>query len=389
MNSRRRAVQQMSVENQQGASSRRSSGAVAMSADFSVIRAVVACLTWSVVSSSIIFLNKYIMAGPDGANGFPFPMALSCIGMTTSSIGSYIAVVRLKLVPQTIEITPRFWFGRALPIGVCGALTLYFGNLAYLYISVSYIQMLKGMTPIITLVVGILFGIDAATLPLCGSLLVIALGVFMSSYAEAEFVLAGFLAMLAAETAEAGKVVLMQKLMAGNKLHVLEGLLCFAPPCALSLFVGMLLIEYEGMANEGVQRMLDNPFLFLLQGCMGFVVNLLILLVIKTTSSVTFKVVSMMKNVAVVVGSVPLFGNVITSLQAVGYALSICGFCAYQYARSLQGPIAVVSSRKDRQAYAMPNENGDSDEEQQPLQHTDTAVRAGSCSALGSITART
>ena len=197
--------------------------------EFSVVRAVLSCLTWSIASSGIIFLNKYIM----DVDGFRFPMALSCLGMTTSSFCSYVAVVHLKVVPQTVEITRKFWFGRALPIGIFGALTLYFGNLAYLYISVPFIQMLKGMTPVITLLVGVLFGVDAFTTPLCASLCVIGVGVAISSYGEAAFVLAGFVAMLAAETAEAGKVVLMQKLMSGMKLHVLEGLLCFAPPLSL------------------------------------------------------------------------------------------------------------------------------------------------------------
>jgi intracellular septation protein A len=302
-------------------------------ADFSVVRAVVACLTWSVASSGIIFLNKYIM----DADGFHFPMALSCLGMTTSSVCSYVAVVHLKVIPQTIEINRAFWFGRALPIGVFGALTLYFGNLAYLYISVPFIQMLKGMTPIITLVIGVLFGIDAFTMPLCASLAIIGLGVALSSYAEASFVLAGFLAMVAAETAEAGKVVLMQKLMAGNKLHVLEGLLCFAPPCAMSLFFGVLFLEWDGMVSVGFGKMAAKPALYLTQGLMGFVVNLLILSVIKSTSSVTFKVVSMMKNVAVVVGSIPLFGSDVTFMQGVGYAVSMGGFAMYQWARSLPG----------------------------------------------------
>lgn len=302
---------------------------------FSVVRAVISCLAWSVASSAIIFLNKYLMA----IDGFAFPFALSCLGMTTSSIGSYLAVVVFKVVPQTVDITMHFWFTRALPIGICGAMTLGMGNLAYLYLSVSYIQMLKGMTPIITLVIGTLFGIDAPTPLLLVALLAIACGVALSSYAEAAFVLTGFLAMLAAETSEAGKVVLMQKLLAGNKLHVLEGLLCFAPPCAVSLFVGMLCVELDGMLTTGIPKMAAKPWLYLLQGCMGFLVNLLILQVIKSTSSVTFKVVSMMKNVAVVVGSVPIFGNVITPFQALGYAISMGGFALYQYARTVQAPI--------------------------------------------------
>ena len=42
-----------------------------------------------------------------------------------------------------MEITARFCLLRAAPIGVLTALTLYFGNLAYIDLSVSFLQMLK------------------------------------------------------------------------------------------------------------------------------------------------------------------------------------------------------------------------------------------------------
>lgn len=342
-----------------------------MSGEFSVAKAIISCVVWSVVSSGLIFLNKYIMATDD----FHFPMALSFLGMTTSSICSYVAIVHLKMIPQTVEITRQFWFRRALPIGIFGALTLYFGNLAYLYISVAFIQMLKGMTPCITLVVGVLFQVDAFTSPLVASLVVIGMGVALSSYAEAAFVLAGFLAMMAAEVAEAGKVVLMQKLMAGMKLHVLEGLLCFAPPCAIALFCGVLVLELEGMMQSGFAKIAAKPLLYIGQGLMGFLVNLLVLSVIKNTSSVTFKVVSMMKNVLVVVGSIPIFNDKVTLLQGLGYAVSMAGFVLYQYARSIQPPMQQMKEKVTRAGYVEPDESESDDgllyEREEQMQYSD------------------
>ena len=40
-------------------------------------------------------------------------------------------------------VTLRFWLVRILPIGLFMALTLHFGNLVYLYLTVAFIQMLK------------------------------------------------------------------------------------------------------------------------------------------------------------------------------------------------------------------------------------------------------
>jgi len=49
-----------------------------------------------------------------------------------------------------------------VPVGVCQALTLAMGNAAYIYLTVSFIQMLKAATPIFVLAIGIAFGIEKA-----------------------------------------------------------------------------------------------------------------------------------------------------------------------------------------------------------------------------------
>lgn len=46
--------------------------------------AVLASLTWATVSSALILLNKDLLS-----NGFPYPMALSGLGMTFSGAASY------------------------------------------------------------------------------------------------------------------------------------------------------------------------------------------------------------------------------------------------------------------------------------------------------------
>ena len=49
-----------------------------------------------------------------------------------------IRVVRVERV-----LTWRFWAVRILPVGFFMALTLLFGNIVYLYLTVAFIQMLK------------------------------------------------------------------------------------------------------------------------------------------------------------------------------------------------------------------------------------------------------
>ena len=48
-----------------------------------------------------------------------------------------------RLVEVKHKMTSHFYLTRIMPIGLFMALTLFFGNVVYLYLSVSFIQMLK------------------------------------------------------------------------------------------------------------------------------------------------------------------------------------------------------------------------------------------------------
>jgi hypothetical protein len=53
-----------------------------------------------------------------------------------------IALVRLGVV-QSINMDQSTYLRAIVPIGACYSITLWVGNAAYLYLSVSFIQMLK------------------------------------------------------------------------------------------------------------------------------------------------------------------------------------------------------------------------------------------------------
>lgn len=49
----------------------------------------------------------------------------------------------LHVVEIKRKMTMRFYMLRIMPVGLFMALTLHFGNTVYLYLTVSFIQMLK------------------------------------------------------------------------------------------------------------------------------------------------------------------------------------------------------------------------------------------------------
>ena len=336
--------------------------------------AIVSCLLWSLVSSGLVFLNKFIMSH----EGFNFPMALSCLGMSTSSVLSYVCVYRLKMIKRSVRWSGAFLATTAFPIGFCTALTLYLGNLAYLYLSVAYVQILKGTTPIATLGAGVLFldgrGEDArCSRSLLRSLTMISFGVFLASYADLHFSLRGFLAMASSVVFEAVKVITMQKSMHHHKLHALEALSIFAPPCAFCLAIGTFLLEREGLLAYGFAKIFEKPLLYAAAGSLGFLLNLLVLWVIQAAGSVTFKVVAMLKNVLVVLGSVVIFNHHIATVEASGYFISLLGFYSYHVAKT-QGDNTFSSSEEPKNTRDKISKSLDEEDEEEEEDHDLLAI---------------
>lgn len=78
-------------------------------------------------------------------------MTVSGMGMFTSGVFSYVLCRVTRIFEAKAVISGSFWIKRIMPVGFFMAATLWAGNLVYLYLSVSLIQMLKAFTPVITM----------------------------------------------------------------------------------------------------------------------------------------------------------------------------------------------------------------------------------------------
>ena len=99
--------------------------------------------------------------------------------------------------------------------------------------------------------------------------------------------------------------------------------------------------------------MVNNPAPYLLVSSLGFLVILTTLGVIQTCGSLTFKAAGQVRNIGIIVVSVALFGDAVSTRQAVGYAVNVVGFVAYQ----------VVKTKEDLRALREDREGGAAEEE--------------------------
>jgi drug/metabolite transporter (DMT)-like permease len=304
------------------------------SSNYPIIKATFFVIAWAIASSSLIFLNKYLMSSA----GFHYPMILCSMGVLASWA---ISVLMIKTgfaeFTQRQKITVRWYLINVMPIGLFAAMSLGFGNYVYLYLSVSFIQMLKACVPAVTLFVMFIAGLEKLDQRVLLGVVVLTVGTTMSAYGEIDFKWVGVVMMVTSEFCEAIRMAVLQYLLGNLRFELVEGLYLFAPASLFCLLLGIMWLEFPTFMREnGMLKILENPALYFTAAMLGFCVNYLTLGVIKSTSGLTFKVLGQAKNTMVIFLSVLLFGSTVTGLQIVGYSISMIGFYIYQIGKMAQ-----------------------------------------------------
>lgn len=150
-----------------------------------------AILAWCVSSSARMFVNKQLFR-----SGFPYPLAATATWQTVSFLGA-LALGRT----QKYRIVPcsswQQYASAGLPTALCTVGTLYTGNYGIMNLSVSFVQMVKGLTPSITLVLAVLMGSETLSLSLAATVSIISLGSAVSCIQQGampDFHVSGFIA---------------------------------------------------------------------------------------------------------------------------------------------------------------------------------------------------
>lgn len=102
------------------------------------LKAILACAGWACASSLLILLNAHLLRTVQ----FNYPILLCSLGQGLSGITAW-ALVHFGLSKNKVAFSRELYIKSILPIGLSSAGTLALGNAGYLFLSVSFIQMLK------------------------------------------------------------------------------------------------------------------------------------------------------------------------------------------------------------------------------------------------------
>ena len=198
--------------------------------------------------------------------------------------------------------------------------------------SLLHVQVL---TPALTLIVTLCFGLENLSWPLGLSVALMSGGTAAATVVETGmpgFAWQGFTAFMLSASFESIRVVLIQLLLGQLQFNAVEILVYLGPPTGALLLAAAAIWEQEALMGPGLTLMARRPILYSAAILLGVGVNLTTAVAIKATSSLTFKVFGCIKNTLVVVTGV-LLGDTLAPEQMLGYAVSVAGFALYTYAK--------------------------------------------------------
>jgi hypothetical protein len=204
---------------------------------------------WIGLSAGVILYNKWLLA----YGGFPYPVALTMWHMAFCAALAW-CIIRAGWV-EGVQMNAETYLRTIVPISALYAGTLWLGNAAYIYLSVSFIQMLKASMPMAVFTVGCMFGTEHFSTGRLANMLVIAVGICIASYGEINFVVVGVMLQMASVATESTRLTLVQILLQrrGIKLNPITTLYLIAPCCFAFLcvpFVSSGLVHLSGPVHR-------------------------------------------------------------------------------------------------------------------------------------------
>ena len=188
---------------------------------------------------------------------------------------------------KSVKMTGRVYLRAIVPIGLFFSLSLICGNLTYLYLSVSFIQMLKATTPVAVLLATWSMGLAQADIKVFFNVSIIVLGVVIASFGEIQFVLIGFLFQIGGVVFEAVRLVMVQRLLSSAefKMDPLVSFYYFAPVCAIMNFLVAAVFEMPKITLAQVSHV--GYFTLLLNAMIAFGLNVSLVTLVRPPPSLS------------------------------------------------------------------------------------------------------
>ncbi|CAA7025431.1 unnamed protein product [Microthlaspi erraticum] len=301
---------------------------------------------WIFLSFTVIVYNKYIL--DKKMYNWPFPITLTMIHMAFCSSLAVLLIKVFKVV-EPVSMSRETYIRSVVPIGALYSLSLWLSNSAYIYLSVSFIQMLKALMPVAVYSIGVLLKKESFKSETMTNMLSISFGVAIAAYGEAKFDTWGVMLQLGAVAFEATRLVLIQILLTskGINLNPITSLYYVAPCCLGFLFFPWIFVELPILKETSSFHF--DFMVFGTNSVCAFALNLAVFLLVGKTSALTMNVAGVVKDWLLIAFSWSVIKDTVTPLNLFGYGLAFLGVAYYNHCK-LQALKAKDAQKKVQQS---------------------------------------
>jgi drug/metabolite transporter (DMT)-like permease len=245
-----------------------------------------------------------------------------------------------------------FYWGRRLLIiqgvftyGLFFRLDIVCTSAAIQYSSVSLVEVVKSGIPMLVLIASVLTKQEVFSVFKVMIILVLCIGIFLTSYGEINLDGRGLFLAIAATLSGASRLFLMQILLSNSigsspathghaKINPLLSLAYFAPISAVFLFFPWVFIEAPRLfRSEFVHEKSWIVFVLLFGVMLAFAINYVELLLVEASNALTLCVSGIIKLIVLIFVSAIIFGYHFTVFNVTGILLALTGVIGYNYVR--------------------------------------------------------
>ncbi|KAJ8905889.1 hypothetical protein NDN08_002392 [Rhodosorus marinus] len=287
------------------------------------------------------------------------------------------------------EVDKQVYWYKLVPYAILVALDIGLSNVAFVYLEATFVEMCKSSMPAVVMLLSVLSGLEPFSYFQMGLVLLICIGLAISSVGEANFSVVGFITVMVAVFMGSTKLVISQYLIQGAqsneaadgsvpvpndgndtneaysiaatddpdgpslgigeeeqahkpqsaKEQVFKGLSSVQILYLQTPISGMLLLIPSAVSlylRVGHIDQLSDPgylaktlFIILLGGCLAINLDIFNLLAVKYTSAISLTIAGVARTSFIILASWLFFRNEITKMNFLGFAICLVGVVLY------------------------------------------------------------
>ncbi|KAG0368932.1 Triose-phosphate Transporter [Mortierella sp. AD032] len=300
---------------------------------------------WYSCSTALSFYNKWLFS--PAHHNFQFPLFTTSLHMVAQFFLSSLTLFLLPRLRPKASPSPKDFGTKIVPCAVASGLDIGLSNSSLKTITLAFYTMCKSSSLAFVLMFAFLFRLERPTWTLAGVIGVICVGLFMMVMSEVDFVLIGFIQVMAASVLGGLRWSLTQMLLertdtkAGSLANPISTIFFLSPIMGVCLCIVAGIFEGYGTIFGSVffadsSSALMTLGLLFMGGVFAFMMVLAEFNLIARTSVVTLSVLGIIKEIVTIVISSLVFKDHLTLVNIMGLFVTLTGIGFYHFMKLRQ-----------------------------------------------------